>query len=544
MQSLRALYVEDTSDNYKFYSNYIKRLPTLAGLSLTIDHSDNVDDALELLKLSPLPYQLVIADLLFQQPGKVGLAARGLEVIRASVRLKTPLVVALTIGDTREFPNLERDSKDAGAHVFRFHSQLNIEGEWDRFGEELYSALLDQNIVADNTHLLFDENDARLLYIVSEVGSTTLKRLYCELFPKAERPQEITASYVVPGLSGAFVIHCEGRRRNDLNQNHLLKLNKTRELLAREVRRRPVGAYRGGLFVEYLTPEKGIPEHKGWFAIGAVFERGARTLREWLGTRPRRKAVENVMHQLFLDDGLASGYVLDLTEDSQGVGKALAMSLSRKARVLIAIKELGEYARSLSSNGAWKDISSALNMFIRKERFQSLDFGELVESAVLCRCHRDLHAGNILIRATRSPTVVVIDTAEIDDAHWATDYVRLAVDIIMSVYDRGVESYKGDRMRLWLTICEAVLMWKDVPEESGVNQGAVMALQWMIANLQNVFRFVTAAEKAKWHFEWCCAIAIESLRASYRIDLPPPKRILGLFAGYHALATAEKERPI
>jgi hypothetical protein len=539
MPLISVLYVEDNDENYNFYSNNMKRvLEAEYGLELTFIQIHDVDAALNVLKTSGAGYKIVVADMLFRQPSKTGLAARGLDVVRAASRSGGILVIALTMGDIEGYPDLKSDAEISGADIFRFHSQLNTHGEWEKVAEDIYSALLEMRIVPDGTTLLTNGDDPKLQYVISEVGEMTLKRLYEDLLPRDIRPTEIVASYVAPGMSGAFVIHCEGRRRGNISQNHIVKLNKSHEILSREVKNRPTGGYRGGLFIEYLhIGERGIPSRAGWHAIGAVFERGAKTLREWLSNDLVHSAIQDVMHSLFMEEGLARGYSQNLSDKSIRVTDALRLSLSRKARILIAAKELTPIAQHTLGESVWEQSFHGITNFVMRARVGSMDDAEFTSLAFICRCHRDLHAGNVLVRATKLPAVVIIDTAEVGNAHWASDYARLAVDLVMSVHDQGAASYRFDSMEEWRTVCRSLI--DRTPLNSDPSQtGALTAISWMVGNFAGVFGFLNGKPDER-DWEWCYALATEFLRSAYRLDLTAPKRVLSIVAAWDALTAAE-----
>jgi hypothetical protein len=538
MIELHVLYVEDTDEQFLYYSDTLKRiLQTEFGINILLSRAKAVEEALNVLRTSPLAFKIVIADMLFYVPGRPVPVTRGLDVLRAASRAGGSVVVALTQGDTVYNPDLERDAKQAGARVYRLHAQLNGDGNWERFCEEIYSALLEMGLIADQMKLKLEDSDPRLEHAVSEVGERNLKRLYEDLFSKAERPAEVTVSYVAPGLSGAIVLHCEGRRPGDIKQNHLFKANKNSNALMREVQNRPSGGYRGGLFIEYLplTPN-GLKPRGEWHAIGAVFERGAKTLREWLSVKRSGKVVRDMMHSLFLDDGLARGYSQDLDGNIR-VTEALRLTLSRRARGLVSMKELGIIAAEVLGTN-WTEVAGKVTVFIKKGNVGSLDHDEIQGMARVVRCHRDLHAANVLVRASRVPGVVIIDTAEVGNAHWATDYARLAVDLLMAAF-QGPDAYKFDSLEEWMILCRSVIR-RDLsimPDLLGM--GSVTALRWMVESYLDVFEFLRSrSDHSQW--EWAYALAGEFVRAAYRLELTAPKRILGLMAASEAIGEVER----
>jgi|GEM_PF-5365347 len=537
MTELHVLYVEDTDEQFVYYSDTLKRvLETEFGITISLRHAREVGEALNFLRASPSAFKIVVADMLFPIPGRTLPVAKGLEVLRAASKIGGSVVVALTQGDLTYNPDLEKNAKQAGAHVFRFHAQLTGDGDWEGFCEEIYSTLLREKLIPDPMKVTLEASDPRLEYVVSEIGEMNLKRLYEDFFPKDDRPSEVIVSYVAPGLSGAIVLHCEGGRPDNIKQNHLFKANKNSEMLMREVRKRPSGGYRGGLFIEYLpVASKGLTPRGEWYAIGAVFERGAETLREWLGAPRSEMSCRDVMHSLFKDDGLARGYAQPLSGDIK-VTDSLRLGLSRQARGLVALKELGVIAAQVIGK-SWPVISSAVTEYIRKGKVGSLDHDEIRGLAKIVRCHRDLHAANVLVRASRVPSVVIIDTAEVGNAHWATDYSRLAVDLIMAAF-QGAEAYKFDSLEEWRSLCLSVTRRDLSLMSTSRGVASITALRWMIESYGEVFDFL-ASTPGRGQWEWSYALAGEFVRAAYRLELTAPKRLLAFIAAFDAIKEAD-----
>jgi hypothetical protein len=171
--------------------------------------------------------------------------------------------------------------------------------------------------------------------------------------------------------------------------------------------------------------------------------------------------------------------------------------------------------------------------FIKSKRVDELNEADVPCGTHFCRGHGDFHGRNILVDA--DCVGKLIDPANIEEAHWAADVARLAVDLIVSGWDVGDESHEWTNMTFWTALCQAFVEDRDYPNipVDSPNSRVYFALKWLRKNLPKIHEknFGRTGEA-----EFRLALAVEFLRAACRQqDLPSPKRVLGLVAACIAL---------
>jgi hypothetical protein len=105
-----------------------------------------IEEARKALPRGQSRFQLVVVDLLWKAigPGKSGRDSRGLEVVGQAAKTPGVVIVAISVGDTTNFPTLPEEAEIAGAHVFRIRGALQAaarSGGWDRLAEEICAEL-------------------------------------------------------------------------------------------------------------------------------------------------------------------------------------------------------------------------------------------------------------------------------------------------------------------------------------------------------------------------------------------------------------------
>lgn len=545
-------------DNDKSQFEALKRSMTaywtdLFNETLFFKYVQKIEDAMDALRGAE-KYQMFIADVLFPPMEDPGAKAkehvdRGFEATRfARQRNEKMLILAISVGKTA-IPDMQELAKNNGAHLFRFRSQMSstrgagVEG----LCKNLRAEMLNLSIIADPTVLEYNQDDPRLEYIVSEVGESTVKSLYNQILSWPNPPTNLTASYLAPGLSGAFVLQVEARGGTTSPTLHLLKVSQSRERLGREIKNYPAHApYSNRLLVRYLTPGSGEVAHAGdWFGIGATFEKNAVTMRDWLQQSWPRQTVEAVMHSLFLDNGLTNGYGTDLRKQRppQKAIAALTSSVSRRARIFVTLDELCAVLLEpeFVDEPNWRDKSDQLKRLVRSGQLVSITMEEMPPDSYACLSHGDLHSQNILVTGTMQRTPILIDTAEFGVHHWTTDYVRLIADLVFGVVDAGVQSYHWKHVATWRGIAASVCNLDVLAEVDGdPNLSVKIAINWLIRNVARVCPAFTDHEfgiPRPWELQ--LALAVEFLRVACHIDLSPPKRVAALLAAHDALVMAE-----
>jgi predicted nucleotide-binding protein len=147
-KSIRGIFVDDEADLFEDYSENLKlALRDRCDTVVEFEHVGSVERAKELLAAGQTAFRLVVTDMLFPRVGGGGLSDRGREVIESAARTPTAVVVAISQGDTKNFPNLREDALDAGADMFRYKQQIvsYSAGErrsgWDDLAQEICEAL-------------------------------------------------------------------------------------------------------------------------------------------------------------------------------------------------------------------------------------------------------------------------------------------------------------------------------------------------------------------------------------------------------------------
>ncbi len=147
-ETLHALFVDD---EVRLRDQYIENLELAlrdrCDIELTCETADRVEQGKKLLPRDQTRFGLVVVDLLWEPvgSGRYPLDARGLEVVEQAARTEGVVIVALSVGDTRYFPELEQDARAKGAHVFRLRSAfqaMSRSGGWEGLATDIAEARL------------------------------------------------------------------------------------------------------------------------------------------------------------------------------------------------------------------------------------------------------------------------------------------------------------------------------------------------------------------------------------------------------------------
>lgn len=559
---MRVLFLDNDVNMYEvFWDNIQAYWSDLYGDKLECDFVQNIKEARSKLDSPSGTYQILIADMLF--PPLLNPKAEtelheplGLEAIKMAKKKEKLLIVAISIGSPQQHPNLKDDALDAGAHIFKYRGELakRPDQAFPAFCDEIHERLLREGILPDEVNLEHSQ-DPRIDYVIAEVGEKVIKSLYKQVLRGRLFPNTIRATYLTPGLSGAFVLKMEAAQENKPVVRHLFKLAKDKEILSKEIRNYPMtGVYSSSLIVKYVDLyESKIARVNDWHAIAAVFEEDAKSLRDWLYLPSNSGKVSEVLNSLFLEGGLTRGYETFDRSDPQSAIDALSPNPSRKARILDALAHFEEAIihPRLGGDAEWKEKVAELKQFLKLKRIKDISPEEAIEHCYRCQNHGDLHSRNILVTTGGSPKALIIDTAEFNTYHWATDYVRLLVDLTVTVYDYGVPSYQWENIAHWSKLAYAIIsrdtlsvdvgdMHRTNASSSISNVPALEAIQWLIDNISVICPAVAVKEdfiKRRWELD--LALAVEFMRAAYRVDLTAPKRVFSLLSAYTALSRSE-----
>lgn len=559
MGNIRVLFLDNDKNMFEiFWDNIESNWRDLYEDTLECDFVQTTKEARSRLEMPSETYQIFIADMLFPPLLNPNAEAEsheplGIEAIKVARKKEKLLIVAISIGSSQGYPNLKDEAIEAGAHIFKYRSELTKRPEraFPDFCEEVHEQLLREGIIPDSVQLEH-KRDPQVDYVIAEVGEKTLKSLYKQVLRGKILPETIRATYLTPGLSGAFVLKMEADQENKPVLRHLLKVARDREILSKEIKNYPgAGVYSSTLLVRYVDmDESKIAQVNNWNAIAAVFEEDAKSLRDWLLLSSNTDKVSSVMSSLFLDGGLSRGYETWDRSIQQCAIVSLSPNGSRRARILTALTNYKNLILhpELGQDPRWKAKDAALTQFLKLKRVKDVSVEEDVESCYRCLSHGDLHSRNVLVTKGGTPKALIIDTAEFSTYHWATDYARLLVDLLVTIFDYGIRSYQWANIQYWMSLSQAVIGREALPAPRGIkptvsgesNEAVREAIKWLIENLPAVCPAVTSDEDMKrrrWELELC--LAVEFMRSAYRVDLTDPKRIFALRSSYSAVSAAE-----
>jgi hypothetical protein len=384
----------------------------------------------------------------------------------------------------------------------------------------------------------WDVDDMQISSVADTIGKEAVKELLAELVPGISG--EVRLHFVRPGLSGAVVVHCECALDPAVRpgKTHvILKASRDRESMKAELARWPeTMRFRSALFPALAHDALGSGD--GWHALAITHFSGL-TLTSWLHKGQDTTDVERVLSQLWLEDGLARVYADSSPKKEEGRPTAAirdgTLGLGRRARVAAMCERLGPLARRHA--GATDETFALVGGFLRHGTFAGIDADEPPSGCWLVRSHGDLHGRNLLVN--RHGTVMVIDPASIDARHWAIDYARLTVDILLAALAQDPEGHEWDLMVQWLELAGSLVAGEPSANTDVLPPRVAAALDWLADKRNEIFAGVGTDGTLPIAWELELAIAAELLRAVYRVEeLPSPVRVLGLAAGAAALQTS------
>lgn len=541
MKEVRCLFWDDEDEqDRKRYEGWLRRAWDRLGTGVPIEvrSFQSPEEVSREISSNIDKYDLFVADIYY---GPEEDDPRGLHLISEARANGSLAIVALTRGED------EKDARNAGAD--EFVSKLVIsrrDYDLSNLGSVLLTALRKRGyepLPTEKIKLIVDSDDLPLGAVMETLGRENLVSLVLKIL-RPRMCSVMSVGFIRPGLSGAIVlrIECElevEQGKAPEGRSLLIKASRDRSQLDAEVmRRRDVETFPSGLFVPFLLGD--VVDSGGWHAIGANFQAAAKTLVDWLGVRQSKAEIELAMRTLFLEGGLGDIYKRSILDPDTRPNVAIwsLLAIQRRARILLAVKELGPLAEKYGL-GFYEE-RLIINFISDARRIGDLNEEEVSRGVRYCRCHGDLHGRNILILEGRVSSMLV-DPANIRQLHWASDVARLCVDLIVSVMDKGMSSFEWeqDRIRHWLLLCDHFIQGELTSLREDEADGVRVALQWVRLNLEKIFG--KEILQGLFEAEFRLTLAVEFLRAAYREqDLPGPKRTLGLVAGCLALRAAEK----
>jgi hypothetical protein len=488
--------------------------------------------------------QLFVCDLLRKEGGRSrfardGHSADGVELIREAHGKHPRLAIMAVSGGPGE---LKDRSQYVGADDF-VSKDFVLQSPSVKLYERVYAVLQrhghEPNPYDEGVLSPPDPEDLPLIAELEMVGHSRLVFFGSELV--GGHCRRIVPHYVTSGLSGAtvFALECYLATAPGVpaggSQRVLLKVARDHALIEREYLKREELRFFPELFVPiYDDPPLSLG---GWHAIGAVFQRGAETLHDWLtGSAPKPEEVVQRLDDLLFKQGLAATYDGAVAREGDlRTAFRTILSVGRAARVKLAMRELREVIRKHVAPELYDE--ELLHTFlIDPGTIGKADLSLASPVVYVSKCHGDLHTRNVL--HVNDGRLLLIDPANIDDLHWATDIVRLLADLLVASWDCGEAAYEWHHLERWLEIARCVARRQPILHETDSAPAVVAAMEWLVANLSRIYR--VGIPLRTWEFT--VMFAIELLRAAYRrAELPPPKRVFALIAATATLRVAEEE---
>lgn len=537
MKKVSCLYVEDETAHQARFALAIETAWTRLRPKIPIDISFANSPEEALPKLRSGTFNLLIVDVLFKAD-KVEKIPRGLHLI---TRVRQEFGQGIAIVALSADGNYSEDAKIAKADAFlpkRFIDSRDA--NYERLGAVLLEVLQkgEEPLPLEEIEWALAEGDVRLRWLVEHVGRGTIAGLASKII--GQPLKRINVGFVRSGLSGAAVLrlNCEaevGERSVPRRDSILLKVSRERALLAKESAN---AEEIGGLLFQRFVPlvgGSGLHESGGWYGIGLRFLENAKTMADWLADDSASSVVAS-MRELLSDGGMRDVY------RSYRRGKAPIDDLfelitpARAANIVLALEELTQLAVDHGGSDLLKE--RVVRDFAERKYRPKMRLPTRWRDSFITLCHGDLHARNIL--ADRNKRLYLVDAGSVGELAWPADISRLFVDLFISIWDEGSPSHEWELLPDWVRISKVLLSGKELDNEqiARKNRPVLTALNWIRGNLSEMHPDVFDEQSA---FEFSFAVAIEFLRASYRrMDLPSPKRVLGLLAFFVALERSEE----
>lgn len=541
-QAIRALIVDNEQKNIDAVRERLGNQFENFGWSVSWTEATTVEAGRRAITTGP-PFDVVVIDLMFPRtdlPDKE--ESRGQELVSDAARHADTFILVISTGRDHLL-NLLSDARRKGAHHATLRRDFSTES--DEHSPEIIAQQIREFLIDHGTievcAVSSDDRDPSVQSLLHEVGKPTIIRLHEKILKPDEETDHIHLRSLTPGASGAWVCIVSAEVSAVRTREHVLKLSTSQRQLRREAdrgrRARQILPTR--LLVDQIPAEPVGPVND-WFALAGPLVTDAVTWRRWLTESPPIEWVSDVLETLFVD-GMESAYN-EVRPRPDRPTAHLSLAYHRQRRALDAIDELEAALAHPDGAGlgsAVSEITDDLAYFITEGRLIGVHAGAIPRETLITFAHGDLHGGNVLVTTKGRPVPLLIDLSDFGPAHWATDPVRFAVDLVMRNVDRGAESMFFRGIESWRALMADFAEGKsDLRSMTGTAETvpALAALSWLAVNLP---RFCpplkTDADREAHRWEWHLALATYLIRSSYQPDLPPPKRCLALIAAHDQL---------
>jgi CheY-like chemotaxis protein len=542
---IRALMVDDDE---RLLDRTQARIDREIGWEIDWEIATDVEEGRRLIT-SSAPFDLVIADLMFPRedfPGQ--LEPRGLDLVReASRRSSHTFILAISIGPEHVHDLMERARQFGAHHVVRrieFSTESSVHSP-AAIAIQIQTHLLDNGTVS-TCEVRADPRDPGIQGLLHQVGEATVARLYAKILESGgHQAERIDLRFLTPGASGASVCAVTAYLLEARRMSHILKLSQAKDQLVREAERgkRAAEVFPPNLLIQH-RPEHTVGPVNGWYALGGPFIGRAITLRSWLQSA-QPAAVGDLMEELFLD-GLGDVYA-DGQAEPVDPSDSFAFTPYRQQCILQVLDELTEALERDDGGGLGQEATAILvrdvQAFVTERRLPNgMPHRAISHETYTSYQHGDLHAGNVLVSTGLHDRPLLIDTSHCDPAHWATDLVCLAVDLLMRSVDAGTESMLFTGFRNWRKLAARFGAGQaDLAAQTTTpaTSAALAALSWLATNLNRVTPAMRPSfAQSTYRWEWHLALARSLLRCTYHADIPHAKRALAFVAAHDQLNAA------
>ena len=545
MARIRALVVDDDPRLAESMKN---RLGREIGWDVDWETATDVDEGQRLLASSAMPFDLVVADLMFPREDVPDLDdPRGFDLIKdASQRSAHTFILAVSTG--RDYlPDLMENARRLGAHHVVRRSEFSTASTVHSpaaIAAKIQAHLLDNGTVSTG-EVAADPLDPGIQGLLHQVGEATIARLYSKILEAGgHQTDRIELRFLTPGASGASICTVTAQVDGVGRMSHILKLSQAEDLLTREAERgrRAAEVLPPPLLVQHRPPHAVGPVN-GWYALAGPLIERATTLRGWLAGERTPEMVSHVLEALFAD-GLAHVYA-EGRPTPMHLLESFGFTPYRQRCILQVLEELREALERDDGGGLAGEtgrIVRVLTTFITESRLPGITQDEIPRETYVCYAHGDLHGANVLVSTGHHPWPQLIDPSHFGVAHWATDPALLAVDLLMRSVDAGTESMLFTGFSTWRTLASRFAAGQQeltaVTTTPGTSS-ALAALSWIAANLNRVAPVMRPGNgESRYRWEWHMALARNLLRCTYHTDIPHAKRALAFVAAYDQLIAA------
>lgn len=550
MPKLRCLYLDDNSEDrtWRVAESLEEAVPARYKYATMKLEAEGFEEGRRRLRTNPDAYQLLVIDLLERvQDGDKSVER---EVGQADIRWARSHCNAAVLAISRDAELLERIEPEVHATVLKARIPHDPRYLPDMVKQALERADIEVPIDAE-FEVEWDDKDLRLSTVVHTIGKQTLRYFVASLYGRT--PVRAEFRYVRAGLSGANVLHFTlvGQDPDDgraFTRDMLLKASRDGASIRAEY---AAWDHAHSNFPVELLPHARrteLTQSRGWHGFASALVDGV-TLTDWLASGAQEDdAVERVFDGLFLSAGLSRHYLGAKAEKRERAEAMLArnlMTLGRKARVLEAIDQL----RPLVEYHPPHDTGSVefVKAYVIDGLPRSSKWGV---PAIEVLSHGDLHGRNVLV--TQRTQAILLDPADVAWQHWAADWGRLIIDLLLSGLSEQIAAYDWRHLAAWREFVAAVVVGGPIDdhvrcdccddESRLLSLAFTEAVRWLRNNAEAVFKPLHHTLPSEWELR--LALAIELLRGSYRlIELPPPVRALSLLAAADALRASEAEMP-